>query len=270
MSFYTSLSGVKGAQTQLEVVSHNLANAETAGFKRSRTDFADVFATSSTTSPQLSHGVGARVQAIKQNFTNGPVEQTGNALDIAIMGEGFFATVAPGSGETKFTRNGSFEVDEEGFIHRGANDRLQVYAVAADGTADTSTRIDAQLPLENADGSPFAGVTVNGNGDVIATFADGTNQTVGRVALASFTTPTGLRQVGSSNWTATGVSGEATYGEPGDGRFSEIMSGAIERSNVDLTEELVGLITAQRYFQANAKAIDTASQITQTIIGIRT
>lgn len=270
MSFYTSLSGVKSAQTQLEVVSHNLANSETAGFKRSRANFADVFATSSTTNPQLAMGVGTRVESITQSFTNGPIEQTGNALDLAITGEGFFATKSAASEEVMFTRNGAFSVDEEGYIKRGTDDRLQLFAVAADGTADTSATIDAQIPAENGDGSKFAGITVSGNGDVIATFADGTNQTLGRVAMASFTAPTGLRQMGSSNWTPTGLSGEPSWGEPGDGRFNDLMSGSVERSNVDLTEELVGLITAQRYFQANAKAIDTASQITQTIIGIRT
>jgi flagellar hook protein FlgE len=270
MSFYTSLSGVKAAQTQLEVVSHNLANSETAGFKRSRTNFEDVFAASATSSPQLSHGVGTRVDSITQLFTNGPIEQTGNALDLAITGEGFFATKSATSDEVMFTRNGAFSVDQNGFVKRGGDDRLQLYAVAADGTADTSATIDAKIPAENADGSKFAGITVSANGDMTVTYADGTNEVLGRVAMASFTSPTGLRQTGSSNWSPTGLSGEPSWGEPGDGRFSDLMSGAVERSNVDLTEELVGLITAQRYFQANAKAIDTASQITQTIIGIRT
>ena len=79
-----------------------------------------------------------------------------------------------------------------------------------------------------------------------------------------------LKQVGSSNWVATGLSGEAKYGLPGEGAFGTLLSGSIERSNVDITEELVGLITAQRYFQANAKAIDTATQISQTVLNLRT
>ena len=105
---------------------------------------------------------------------------------------------------------------------------------------------------------------------MIASYADGTNTTIGRVALASFVSATGLKQVGSSNWQATGLSGAAQYGQPGDDSYGSLLSGALERSNVDIAEELVSLIAAQRYFQANAKAIDTATQISQTIINLRT
>ena len=93
---------------------------------------------------------------------------------------------------------------------------------------------------------------------------------VGGVALASFISPTGLKKVGSANWEGTGLSGAATYGSPGTGAYGSLLSGALERSNVDIAEELVGLITAQRNFQANAKAIDTATQISQTVINLRT
>jgi flagellar hook protein FlgE len=93
---------------------------------------------------------------------------------------------------------------------------------------------------------------------------------IGKVALASFVAPNGLKQVGSSNWVTTGISGAASFGQPGNGQYGELLSGALERSNVDIAEELVGLITAQRNFQANAKAIDTATQISQTIINLRT
>ena len=104
---------------------------------------------------------------------------------------------------------------------------------------------------------------------ITASYADGTNTAVGMVALATFLAPGGLRQEGSSNWSATGLSGTATYGQPDSGFYGGILSGALERSNVDLSEEMVGLITAQRNFQANAKAIDTATQISQTIINLR-
>ena len=122
----------------------------------------------------------------------------------------------------------------------------------------------------NGAGSEFAGITVGNDGSMLASYSDGSSALIGTVALANFTAPTGLRQMGSSNWTSTGISGAAAYGAPNTGRNGGIMSGAIERSNVDLSEELVSLITAQRYFQANAKAIDTATQISQTIINLRT
>ena len=111
---------------------------------------------------------------------------------------------------------------------------------------------------------------VDGDGLVSASYADGTVDAVGSIALASFIVPTGLKQVGSSNWESTGISGQAKFGSPGTAQFGALQSGALERSNVDIAEELVGLITAQRNFQANAKAIDTATQISQTVINLRT
>jgi flagellar hook protein FlgE len=273
MSFYTSLSGLKNAQTQLGVVSHNIANVETTGFKKSRVDFADIVAGSAFTNPKLTIGIGASVESITQNFSLGPLEQTGSALDLAINGDGFFKTVSSPGGQALFTRNGSFQVDGSGFIHDGSENRLQVFPTdPVTGAVTSTTPISAQIPAQNNATPPagFAGVAVNENGNVVASYADGTNMVIGKVALASFISPTGLKQQGSSNWQQTGLSGAATYGEPGAGAFGNLKSGTLERSNVDISDELVGLITAQRNFQANAKAIDTASQISQTILNLRT
>jgi flagellar hook protein FlgE len=270
MSFYTSLNGLKNAQTDLGVIAHNIANVETTGFKKSRTEFADIVAGSAYTNPRLIQGIGATVEAISQNFALGPVEQTGSALDLAINGDGFFTTRSAQTGQTMFTRNGSFTIDDAGFIHDGSNNRMQVFPVDGAGAVSSTTAIDAQVPATNAANADFAGLTVRGDGSVVASFADGTNQVVGVVALGSFIAPTGLKQVGSSNWEATGLSGAPKYGQPGAAQYGKLLSGALERSNVDIAEELVGLITAQRNFQANAKAIDTATQISQTIINLRT
>jgi flagellar hook protein FlgE len=270
MSFYTSLNGLKNAQTDLSVVAHNIANVETTGFKKSRVEFADIVIGSAYSNPKLIQGIGATIEAIGQNFALGPIEQTGSALDLAINGDGFFTTRAGVTGQTYYTRNGSFVMDEQGYVHDGENNRLQVFPVDATGAATSLVPQDAQVPSTNAAGSIFAGVTVRDDGNIVATFADGTNTLVGKTALAAFIAPTGLRQVGSSNWQANGLSGQASYGEPGTGQYGRLLSGALERSNVDIAEELVGLITAQRNFQANAKAIDTATQISQTIINLRT
>jgi len=270
MSFYTSLNGLKNAQTDLGVIAHNIANVETNGFKKSRVEFADIVAGSAYTNPKLIQGIGATVTAIQQNFSLGPVEQTGSALDMAINGDGFFTTKSPVTGQTYYTRNGSFSVDDQGFIRDGDDNRMQAFPVDATGAVTSTTPADVQVPATNAAGSDFAGLTVNADGGIVASFADGSNQVVGKVALASFIAPTGLLQTGSSNWQATGLSGAPKYGEPGAGQYGKLLSGALERSNVDIAEELVGLITAQRNFQANAKAIDTATQISQTIINLRT
>ena len=269
MSFYTSLNGLKNAQTDLGVISHNIANSETSGFKTSRTQFGDIVAGSAFTNPKMMKGIGAAVESITQDFALGPIEQTGSALDVAIAGDGFFTTRSAVSGNTLYTRNGAFEMDDGGFIHDGSGNRLQVFPTDAAGVVSSATPADALVPLVNGAGSEFAGVAVGENGDVTASYADGSTAIVGKIALASFVAPTGLRQVGSSNWQSTGISGAAAYGEPATGLYGGLFSGAIERSNVDIAEELVGLITAQRNFQANAKAIDTASQISQTIINLR-
>lgn len=270
MSFYTSLNGLKNAQTDLGVIAHNIANVDTSGFKKGATQFADIVAGSAQTNPRMIQGIGASIEAITQNFSLGPIEQTGSALDLAITGDGFFAMRSGESGQTVYTRNGSFELDGSGFISDGGANRLQVFPTDAGGAITSTTPIDAQISATNAAGAEFVGVVVDGDGLVSASYADGTNEPVGNVALASFISPGGLKQVGSSNWEATGISGEATYGSPGTGQFGSLLSGAIERSNVDIAEELVGLITAQRNFQANAKAIDTATQISQTVINLRT
>ena len=268
MSFYTSLSGLNNAKTSLNVTAHNIANAETVGFKKSSVAFSDMVAGSAYTNPKMIQGIGSTVEAINQNFSIGPINQTGSALDLAVSGDGFFSTTSLDTGDTLFTRNGHFEMDDSGFIQDGYNNVLQIFAPGADPATDAT--IDAQVPTTNGSGAAFAGVVVDTDGSVIASYADGTTETIGSVALASFVAPGGLKQVGSSNWEATGISGTPTYGTPGAGTFGDVMSGALEGSNVDIAEELVSLITAQRYFQANAKAIDTASQISQTVINLRT
>lgn len=267
MSFYTSLNGLKNAQTDLSVIAHNIANVETNGFKKSRVEFGDIV---SGTNPKMMVGLGATVEAINQNFGLGPIEQTGGALDIAINGDGFFTMADAVSGQTRFTRNGSFTMDENGFIHDGSNNRLQVFPTDSAGNVIGTTPQDALVPPVNAAGAEFAGIAVSENGNITATYADGSNVVIGKAAIAGFIAPTGLKQIGSSNWQTTGLSGAPSFGIPGQGQYGSLLSGALERSNVDIAEELVGLITAQRNFQANAKAIDTATQISQTIINLRT
>ncbi|MDE2405412.1 MAG: flagellar hook-basal body complex protein [Sphingomonadales bacterium] len=273
MSFYTSLSGLKNAQTDLDVISHNIANADTAGFKKSTASFADIVSASVLTDPTLTVGIGARVEAIKQQFSLGPIEQTGNALDMAVNGDGFFTVKSAISGLVSYTRAGSFKVDGNGFVVNDSNQRMQVFAANANGTiGSTASASDAVVPLNNGATPPaeYTGMSVGSDGRLTAAYADGSLQVIGYVALSSFASNTGLKQLGSASWSATGLSGPASLGQPNSGTYGALLSGAIERSNVDIAEELVGLISAQRSFQANAKAIDTTTQISQTIINLRT
>lgn len=269
MSFYTSLNGIKNAQTSLNVVSNNIANSETTGFKNSRVIFADVVAGTAFTNPRLIQGIGAKVESITQNFTQGPMESTGSSLDLAISGDGFFTTVSPTTGQTYYSRNGAFQLDPAGAIIDGSDNRLQLFPTDASGAVTSTTMIDGIVPATNGAGSEFAGLTVSENGNVTASYADGTNTIIGKVGLATFLNPQGLRQQGSSDWTSTGISGAASYGQPTNGQYGKLMSGYLERSNVEMSDELVGLIVAQRAYQANAKAIDTSTQATQAILNLR-
>jgi flagellar hook protein FlgE len=157
-----------------------------------------------------------------------------------------------------------------GFLAPGATSEQVIKLDFGDSTTQVSSPFS--LNTTQQDGSAVGqieGVTIGDDGTVMASFSNGDSQALGKVVLASFSNPSGLRQMGSSTWAASGLSGDARLGEPGTNGFGGLMSGAIERSNVDITEELVALIAAQRNFQANAKALDTASQISQTIFNIR-
>lgn len=269
MSFFTSLSGLKNAETDLKVIAHNIANAETVGFKKSSVQFADLVANGSATDPSRSPGIGAAVAGITQNFVLGPLEQTGRALDLAIDGDGFFALTNPISGDVSYSRNGNFRLTAVGELEDSWGNRLQAYPVDAAGNPTSTVAADVAVPVTNAAGLPLANVTINNRGIIIAAYSDGSTQPVGQVALATFAAPNGLRSVGQTKWQATGESGNAVFGNPGVGTYGEMISGALERSNVELAEEMISLLTAQRNFQANAKAIDTATQISQTVLNLR-
>jgi flagellar hook protein FlgE len=273
MSYYISLSGLENAQTDLSVIGNNIANANTTGFKKSDAQFANLVAASAYSNPKDIVGIGSTVSSIAQNFSQGAIQQTGSALDIAISGDGFFTVKSPDTAQVAYTRNGSFSLDSTSAASSGSSyivdangNRLQILASGTGGSATTPS--DATVPAANAAGAAFSGVTIAANGQISASFADGSNSVIGTVALAAFSSPTGLQQIGSADYLATGLSGAATYGKPASGQYGGLLSGALEASNVDLSSEMVNLITAQQYFQANAKAIDTNTTVSQAIINL--
>lgn len=274
MSFYVSLSGLKAAQSELSVVSNNVANVSSTAFKKSSASFGDIFAASGPTAT----GQGVRMQNTAQQFTQGTLETTDKTLDLAITGEGFFTVRSAGTDATvSYTRNGAFGVDKDRYVVDATGARLQVMPTDPDGNGKpTSTAAadlaDLVIPKVSPDDATvsLASISVSETGLVSATFADGSVKNLGVIAMASFASQDNLRQQGDAHWTATNKSGEADYGAGNDGAFGAVRSGTLERSNVDITEELVALISAQRNFQANAKAIETASAMTQTVVNMRT
>jgi flagellar hook protein FlgE len=275
MSFYTSLSGLKGAQTDMSVISNNIANAGSVGFKRSKAQFGDIFASSPTQSTKMIAGQGTRLNGITQQFTQGSYESSEKTLDLAIVGEGMFIVKGdPPREAVTYTRNGAFTPTPDRNVIDSTGAKLQLLPVDAAGNVTNNTlagAFDFVLP-EGAPGDPTAGlvnVSIGLDGLVTATFANGEDQVLGKVAMATFPAMEGLRPVGDAHWQSSGESGPPTIDAATNGPMGAIRSGALERSNVDITEELVMLIGAQRNFQANAKAIEGASQLSQTIINMR-
>ena len=275
MSFYTSLSGLKGAQTDMSVISNNIANAGSIGFKRSKAQFGDIFASSPTQSTKMIAGQGTRLGGITQQFTQGSYESSEKTLDLAIVGEGMFVVKGePPREAVTYTRNGAFTPTPDRHVIDSTGAKLQLLPVDAAGNVTNNTlagAFDFVLPA-GAPTDPTSGlvnVSIGLDGLVSATFANGEAQVLGKVAMATFPAMEGLRPVGDAHWQSSGESGPPTIDAATNGPMGAIRAGALERSNVDITEELVMLMAAQRNFQANAKAIEGASQLTQTIIGMR-
>lgn len=275
MSFYNSLSGLKGAQTDLSIISNNLANVSSTGFKKSRAQFGDLFASSPTQSTKMQAGQGTRLNAVVQQFTQGTLEATDKTMDLAIAGEGFFVTRGdPPRDAVTYTRNGAFQVNANRQVVDTIGSTLQLLPVDANGNVTSATLASATdfiLPTGAPTDPtiPMVNVSIGVDGIVTATYADGSDEMLGKVAMASFVAQEGLRPIGDSHWQSTGESGAPTIDGAANGPMGSVRSGALERANVDVTEELVALISAQRNFQANAKAIETASNMTQAIVAIR-
>lgn len=406
MSFRISLSGMNAASADLNVTSHNIANANTTGFKQSRAEFGDVFAVSAYGLSRNAIGAGVRLEKVAQQFGQGNVDFTGKSLDMALSGQGFFTL--SGNGATVYSRAGNFGADRDGFVVNPAGQRLQVFMPNAGGNGfDTGRMADLQLatgdsppratsavqvgtnlpgnatpptitPFDANDPSTYnhttsltaydslgashtqsmyfiktanpnewqvqtqidgtavggpqtlqysatgqltapatgrialpaytpttgaapmavnldlggstqygnafgvsalvqdgyatgrlTGIEVSSAGVVNARYTNGVSTPLGQVALTTFANPQGLQPLGDNGWAETSESGQARRGAAGTSEFGLVQGGALEASNVDLTEQLVNMITAQRNFQANAQMISTQDQITQTVINIR-
>jgi len=420
MTFPIALSGLNAASKQLDVTAHNIANVGTAGFKQSRVEFSDVFATAANDISTKKSGSGVQVASINQLFSQGNIDFTNNNLDMAISGEGFFI-VNGNNGEPRYTRNGSFSVDNEGYIVNSNLERLQAYPALAGstvekpnldskmmdlkldqtnqpGVATSSLSLVANLPANtiapvvtpfdatdadsynfstssvvyDSQGTPVnmrsffvkqpddnkwlmyntfngnsaafpaagtalnfdatgkladqnptvagtqysvqvpgiatgnsavspldinfdlgsitqfggkfevtnvtqngsapgsvVGIELNKEGVLSARYTNGTLKPLGSLAIATFVNVAGLAQQGNTSWVATSRSGDPQIGTAGTATRGLIQGGALENSNVDLTAQLVQMITAQRNFQANAQMISTSSQLTQTVLNLR-
>jgi flagellar hook protein FlgE len=410
MPFRLALSGLNAAQSDLTVTANNIANVATTGFKSSRAEFADLFASSQQGVSATAIGNGVRVANVSQQFTQGNIDFTDNSLDLAMSGQGFF--VINDNGALSYSRAGAFQVDNNGFVVNAKQQRLQVYPPLANGGFNTgglsdlslstgvsapqaTTNVDVLLNLPASASAPatatfdpadttsynhatsltvydslgaahtasmyfvktaaanawetrlyvdgtavngpgpvavqpltydsagnmtapatgqlswgpytpatgaapinmtfdygdtsqfganftvssvtqdgfttgrLIGIDIDSSGVVQARFTNGRSNALGQIAVSNFANPQGMQQLGDTAWAETFASGQAIRGVAGSSGFGLVQAGALEASNVDTTEQLVNMITAQRNFQANAQMISTADSITQTIINIR-
>jgi len=406
MSFQTGLSGLNAASRNLDVIGNNIANANTVGAKVARAEFAEIVAASTIAATGRTEGIGVEVSTVAQQFTQGAVVVTGNALDIAINGAGFYRLTLP-DGTAAYTRAGTFKLDTEGNVVTNAGAYLMGFPTTVDGTATSSTLQRMQLPtstpipalqtsaitaefnlnaaapvwnasvpnvplttygtsltvydsqgaeipvsvymrktatdtwevftdptsnatatatlaatltfgtngqlLSSVPATPtisvtspnpnigtftptldvtsatqyatafgvtdlrqdgyapgnFVALSINENGVIQARYSNGQIQATGQIALADFRNAQGLRPTEHGNWVETVASGQPIVSAPGTGKFGELRSNALEESNIDLTAELVNMMTAQRSYQANAQTIKTQDQVLSTLTQLR-
>ena len=414
MGFQQGLSGLNAAAKSLDVIGNNVSNANTVGFKQSQAQFADVYANAQGGSTGASTGIGVKVSAVAQRFGQGGVTSTGNPLDMAISGQGFFQLT--NNGAVSYSRNGQFQLDQNGFIVNaqgrmltgypvnpltgiiatGSTGPLQLPTAAISPLPTTTSQVGvnldsreavpatavfnptdptsynrstamtiydslgnnhiatlyfqkAALPAVNTwnafmtvdnlpaagtslgpltfssaglltaplgpplgtitvppitytngatspqpmtmnfaastqFGAPFGvnalnqngytsgqlnGFSTSADGTIMGRYTNGQSQALGQVLLVNFTNPQGLQSLGNNEWSSTSTSGQPLAGVPGSSSLGILQSGATEDSNVDLTAELVNMITAQRIYQANAQTIKAQDTLLQTITNLR-
>jgi len=406
MSFQTGLSGLNAASRNLDVIGNNIANANTVGAKVARAEFSEIVSASTIAAAGRTEGIGVEVATVSQQFTQGRVNVTGGALDIAINGAGFYRLTLP-DGSAAYTRGGEFKLDTAGNIVTNAQGKLMGYPTSTDGVTTSSTLQPMQLPtgspipakattevsaefnlnasaqvwntpvppvplttygtslnvydsqgaeipvsvymrksgtdtwqvftdpssdatatatqlatlsfgtngqlVSSAPATPslnvtspnpnigtfaasldvtaatqfatafavtdlkqdgyapgdFVALNIGDNGTISARYSNGQVQATGQIALADFRNVQGLRPTANGNWVETVASGQPVVGSPGVGKFGALRAGALEDSNIDLTSELVNMMTAQRSYQANAQTIKTQDQVLSTLTQLR-
>jgi len=254
-SLWIAKTGMEGQQNKLDAISNNLANVGTNGYKRAGVVFEDLMyqnlrPAGSASSEQsllptgLQVGLGVRTAASTRNFSQGALQNTGNNLDVAVKGQGFFQIQLP-DGSTGYTRDGAFQLDAGGQIVTSAGYVLQPgITVPANATS----------------------LVIAENGSVQVTVPGQTAvQTLGQIQLASFVNPAGLDPRGGNLYAETSASGTPNAAAPGSNGLGSLARGFVEGSNVNVVEELVGMIATQRAYELNSKAIQTSDQMLQRL-----
>lgn len=254
-ALYIAETGMNSQQELIEVISNNIANVSTPGFKSSDVNFVDlVYQTNSgidnmqASMQSKSHGIGVSSSEHMVNFERGDLKQTGNPFDIAINGKGFLA-VETESGELAYTRAGRLRVDESGYLVTSQGHRLNA---------------NIQLPPDATN------VTFTASGSVLVRVDSSTQLIeIGQLELTSFSNPHGLNRLGNNLYSASQDAGQPNFSSPGENGVGQIVQGFTELSNVSMNEEMVNLMLAQRGYQLNARIIQVSDQVLETINNLR-
>ena len=253
-SLWTSTTGMSAQTMNMDVIANNLANVSTTGFKKSRADFQDLLyqimkvpgspTSADTKSPTgIQVGLGVKTGSVTKIFTEGDIVQTGNTLDVAIEGAGFFQVTTP-DGNTAYTRAGNLKLDGDGRMTTSDGYPIQPEIVIPEDARE---------------------ITISETGVVSAIVgADTTSTELGNLELADFVNESGLLAIGRNLFRETEASGTATLSTPGSNGVGTLLQGYIENSNVNLVEEMAHMITSQRAFEINSKVITTSDEMMQT------
>lgn len=256
-SLWTAATGMVAMQTHIDTLSNNLANVNTTGFKKSRAEFEDLmYQTLQIAGTQnqsggrlpvgMQIGMGVRPVSVHKFFSQGDFQNTGNPLDMAIEGKGFF--LVDMNGEDVYTRAGAFKLDDQGRVTTAGGHVLQP---------------EFTVPPETVS------VVVTETGNMAALDKDGTALAEAEIQVYRFQNPAGLTAIGRNFYRESEASGAPVAGTPGDENYGTIAQGFLEGSNVEMVDEMVGLIVGQRAYEINSKAITTSDAMLQTAINIK-
>jgi flagellar hook protein FlgE len=278
-------SGVSALSTYeqgLEVIGNNIANVSTNGFKGSTAQYADSFsdvlqgssATGSGTTPDMQIGTGVQLASVSVNFSQGQISQTGVPTDLAVSGNGFFLVKSPGSGEVYATRDGEFSINASGYLVDSQGDYVQGLTGGSAGNPPTTVgNIKLGTP---PNGTQLQSISIDNAGDFIETYSDGSTATTNAVLLQNYSNPNALQNVGNnlySNLAGAGPVGgsslSAANNTAGTEGLGSIQAGAVEGSNVDLTQQFANLITTQRSFEAASRLITVSDTILGDIVDLK-
>jgi len=258
-SLNTAATGMLAQQNNMDVIANNIANVNTNGFKKSRAEFEDLVyhnlkdpgeasGLNSITPTGVQTGLGVRTAATQKDFTMGSAVMTSNPLDLQIGGSGFFQVRTP-DGEVSYTRDGAFKKDTNGRVVDKNGNVLIPEIIVPQHT----------MALE-----------ISPSGEVFSIVGQNTEpQNLGQIEIANFINPAGLKSVGKNLFSATAASGQATTARPGTLGMGYLSQGELEASNVNIVDEMVNMISAQRAYETNSKVVQTSDQMMQTAVNIK-